>query len=100
MVGFVAPCSSIIMMVTVFSIGISPAAEQLSVMNKYVLIMSGLGTLTFVGKFLGSFMWVVIGENMTENIRQRLYEGLLKKHMGWHDEREHSAGAMTSMLAS
>jgi len=62
--------------------------------------MLALGTLTFIGKFLGSFMWVLIGENTTENIRQKLYSGILKMHMGWHDNREHSAGAMTAMLAS
>jgi len=45
-------------------------------------------------------MWVLIGENTTESIRQKLYSGILKMHMGWHDNREHSAGAMTAMLAS
>ena len=62
--------------------------------------MFGLGTWTMLGKFLGAFMWVLIGENTTENIRQKLYSAILKMHMGWHDEREHSAGTMTAMLAS
>jgi len=56
-------------MKTVFSIGITPAEKQKAAIDFCILAMFGLGTLTFVGKFLGSFMWVLIGENTTENIR-------------------------------
>ena len=36
---------------------------------------------------------------MTVNIRQDLYKNILRKEIGWHDDRDNSSGIMSAMLA-
>ena len=37
---------------------------------------------------------------MTLNVRADLYKNILRKHMGWHDNRDHSSGVLTAVLAA
>ena len=41
-----------------------------------------------------------ITETITTNVRQDLYNNIIRKDIGWHDDRGNSAGVMTSTLAS
>jgi len=41
-----------------------------------------------------------VSENITENIRKDLYTAVLRKDLGWHDDRNNSSGVMTATLAS
>ena len=42
----------------------------------------------------------MIGENITLNIREKLYGALVKKDIGWFDKRENAPGVLNSVLAS
>lgn len=67
---------------------------------KWILYMFIAGCISFVATLGGKFLFGVIAENITINVRSKLYSAILQKHMGWFDERENSAGVMVSVLAS
>lgn len=49
------------------------------------------------GKILG---FGYVGENITLNMRSNLYKAIVKKDIGWFDNRENAPGVLTSVLAS
>lgn len=54
----------------------------------------------FCGKSLTVVLFSRVGQNIVSNVRQELYENVLRKEIGWHDDRKNSAGVMTATLAS
>ena len=56
--------------------------------------------IIFISKAIGGVMLSRVSENITGQVRQDLYESILRKDIGWHDHRENSAGIMTGTLAS
>ena len=56
--------------------------------------------IIFISKAIGGIMLSRVSENITGQVRQDLYESILRKDIGWHDHRENSAGIMTGTLAS
>ena len=42
----------------------------------------------------------MIGENITINMRDKLYGAFIKKSIGWFDDRENAPGVLNSVLAS
>jgi len=61
--------------------------------------MSLAALVGFICTFVGKYLFSIVGENMSLGVRQTLYSSILKKHLGWHDSREHSAGVLTNKLA-
>lgn len=55
---------------------------------------------SFVTGFTQKFLFGIIGENITLNIREKLYGQLVKKSIGWFDLRENAPGVLNSVLAS
>jgi len=41
----------------------------------------------------------VVGENVTLKIRMVMYEKILRKQIGWFDDRDNSPGILTSAMA-
>lgn len=68
--------------------------------NRWCFWMFMLAIVAGVCTFMSKFSFVVVGENITLNVRRNLYGSLIRKHIGWHDDRTHAAGALTSVLAS
>ena len=66
----------------------------------YSYIMIGISFGSFIFTFCGKIIFGFMGENMTKNIRQKLYESFLRKHIGWFDKKDNSAGNLTSVLAT
>lgn len=56
--------------------------------------------VSFVTGFTQKFLFGIIGENITLNIRDKLYSALVKKNIGWFDNRENAPGVLNSVLAS
>ena len=54
--------------------------------NYWCGIMFGCALLAFVCVFSAKYLFGVVGENITINIRQDLYKDIMRKHMGWHDD--------------
>jgi len=55
---------------------------------------------SFITGFTQKFLFGIIGENITLNIREKLYGALIKKNIGWFDLRENAPGVLNSVLAS
>lgn len=55
------------------------------------------GCITGFSKIFG---FGLVGENVTLNMRSKLYQAITKKDMGWFDTRENAPGILTSVLAS
>jgi ATP-binding cassette subfamily B (MDR/TAP) protein 1 len=53
--------------------------------NKFILMMLIGGLLSFIFNLLAKWMFGVVGENITLNVRKQLYKSILLKHVGWHD---------------
>lgn len=51
-------------------------------------------------KGFGDTMFKKVSNNMVTNVRKDLYESILRKDIGWHDDRDNSAGILTGTLAS
>lgn len=66
--------------------------------NEWTLYILLAGIASFIGILGSKFLFGIIAENITINIRARLYEAILQKHMGWFDEKENSAGVMIAVL--
>lgn len=68
--------------------------------DKWCLWMFICCLVSLLTTFTQKFSFGVVGENITLNIRQKLYGALLRKNMGWFDARENAPGVLTSVLAS
>lgn len=68
--------------------------------DKWCLAMFICCITSFVTGFTQKFLFGVIGENITLNIREKLYGALIKKNIGWFDNRENAPGILNSVLAS
>jgi len=66
--------------------------------NTYIMI--GIAVCAFIMPFFARLIWGLLGESMTKKIRHKLYTSLLRKHIGWFDNKENSSGQLTSIIAS
>ena len=53
----------------------------------------------FICVFIYRTSFAIIASNITKNMRQRVYNSFLKKHMGWYDDRNNSPGVLTGVLS-
>ena len=67
---------------------------------KYVIAMIILSVSLFVFKTLNAIAFIFVTENIILGLRTNLYRSIMQKHMGWHDNRENSAGEMSTTLSS
>ena len=67
--------------------------------DMWCLAMFLCAILSFVTGFSQKFLFGVIGENITLSIREKLYGSLIKKQIGWFDNRENAPGVLNSVLA-
>lgn len=68
--------------------------------NNWILAIFLLSIAIFIGYLIAKKAYSTIGENITLNIRKDLYTSILKKHLGWHDNQNNSAGILSTILAS
>ena len=71
-----------------------------SEVNKYILMMFIGAFLSFSFIFVAKWMFGVVGENITLNVRKQLYTAIMLKHVGWHDNQDNAAGILSATLAS
>lgn len=60
-----------------------------------------LGSIVlFIAKGGSGIFLARVAENVIEGVRTDLYNSIVRKNIGWHDDRMNSAGVMTATLAS
>jgi ABC-type multidrug transport system fused ATPase/permease subunit len=93
--GFVWPIIGVLIMEAEFALAIplaitEPREDTMKHnVNKWVawffVAAASNGVLSFIGKFLYAY----VGENITLGLRRDFYRSLMRKHIGWHDDRDH-----------
>lgn len=56
--------------------------------TRLALLMAILGGVTFVSYMMKSYLFTVLGENVTIQVRELLYKSILEKNIGWFDEQD------------
>ena len=67
--------------------------------NYYILYVLLIGGTVWIMGYLNKYMFGVVGENVTIKIRKVLYASIMRKHIGWFDDRENAPGILTSSMA-
>ena len=65
----------------------------------YSIIMGILALGGVIGSMTQKRSFGTLGENVTEKIRQVLYTSILRKNIGWFDDRENATSVLTSAMA-
>lgn len=65
----------------------------------YSLLMGIISFTASFGSFIQKHSFGTLGENVTEKIRQSLYTSILRKHIGWFDDRDNATSVLTSAMA-
>ena len=102
--GLIAPFFGLLIVKSLFSMMLAPymtPPESVSdAVLKWVLFMFVGAIAIFFSKGLSSILFALIGDNISFNVRSRLYASILRKHIGWHDDKNNSSGVMSATLAS
>lgn len=61
--------------------------------------MVGIAVVLYIGAYSKSKCFGVMSENVTGNLRIKLYDAILEKHMGWFDDREHATSVLTTAMS-
>jgi len=67
---------------------------------RWCLWMLIISFVSLICVFTVRFSFGVVGENITEAIRNKMYTSVLKKSIGWFDLKENAAGVLTTVLAN
>ncbi|XP_078429400.1 ABC transporter B family member 20-like isoform X2 [Wolffia australiana] len=89
----------VISLVVIAYYGLSEAAEKHEV-NKWCLVISGMGFVTLLANVLQHFYFGIMGEKMTERIRRMMFSAILRNEVGWFDEEENSPDNLSIRLAN
>ncbi|WOL01952.1 hypothetical protein Cni_G10671 [Canna indica] len=68
--------------------------------NKWCLLIACMGVITVAANFLQHFYFGIMGEKMTERVRRMMFSAMLHNEVGWFDEEENSADALSMRLAN
>ena len=66
----------------------------------WVTFMVCLSIALMIFKSLSIILFAKVGHNIVQGVRKELYEAVLRKHMGWHDDRQNASGVISATLAS
>jgi len=79
---------------------IDPSLDVLEAIAPWIVFMIGLAIGLFATKAVSVMLFGKVGQNIIMGVRKELYTAALRKEIGWHDDRENSAGVITATLAS
>ena len=60
----------------------------------FLILVLGIGLSTFVQKI----MFGLGGENLTLTLRIKLFQAILRKHVGWFDNEDKAPGILTNII--
>ena len=100
LIGCVYPVFGGLMIKCIFGLlTANPPSEASNEISSYVMWLAILAGSLGITAIFRAIFFGYIGENITMNMRKDLYTSILRKHMGWHDDRRHNSGIMTSLLS-
>ena len=60
--------------------------------------MVGMAVAIMLAKALATILFARVGQNIIAGVRAELYESVLRKEIGWHDEPDNAAGVLLCCL--
>jgi len=102
---FVGSCATLFgwfIMEVMTEMNIAPVMgkEALDECAPWILTMAGCSVFLFLAKGSAGVFLAQVTENIIMNVRKDLYTVMIRKDIGWHDQRDNSAGILTATLAS
>ena len=67
--------------------------------NFFSLIMGIISIAIGISSYFKGIAFGKLGANVTERVRKVLYESILRKNIGWFDDRENGVSVLTSAMA-
>ena len=78
--------------------GTDDLEEYLHYRNLWTIGFAILVVGIAVFNFLQKYFFGIGGENLTLEIRLLFFRNLLKKHIGWFDDKDKATGVLTNMI--
>jgi ATP-binding cassette subfamily B (MDR/TAP) protein 1 len=105
--GFVQPYFCILIIDTIEALSLpllDPGNQDLlkesnDAVNKEVVEMLLLAVFSLVAQMFYRVSFGIVGENVNKLARSELYDNVLRRDVGWFDDKEHSTGVICDILA-
>ena len=100
--GLVAPLFGFLIMKNLSEIMQAQHAQEDVILAAapWIAFMVGMAVAIMLAKALATILFAKVGQNIIAGVRAELYESVLRKEIGWHDDRANSAGVITATLQS
>lgn len=85
-------------LVVPLGLGTMSKAEVLSGVSFWALILTVLGVAAWITNSALMAFWVVFGELVAKNTREKLFHDLMYKNMGWYDSQEEGVSSTLSAM--
>ncbi|XP_062617340.1 ATP-dependent translocase ABCB1-like isoform X1 [Saccostrea cucullata] len=66
----------------------------------YVLILCGIGGVSFFTFLIQGYCFGVSGESLTMRLRRLVFKAMLRQDISWFDDHKNTTGALTTRLAT
>ncbi len=83
---------------TNFGTGEISGTDLVKKVSRNAIILAGLGTASGLLHASYFMLWLVFGELQAKHVGERLFDGMLKKDMGWYDMRIDGIDTLVSRL--
>uniref|UniRef100_UPI00358F3F7A ATP-dependent translocase ABCB1-like isoform X3 n=1 Tax=Myxine glutinosa TaxID=7769 RepID=UPI00358F3F7A len=98
--GAVQPAFAIIFSHSIGAFAITDDNERKQQIMLYSLLYLALGVACFFTFFLQGFLFGHSGETLTQKLRYRGFQSMLRQDISWFDDPKNSTGALTTRLAT
>mmetsp|Transcript_42048 Transcript_42048/g.30259 ORF Transcript_42048/g.30259 Transcript_42048/m.30259 type:complete len:197 (-) Transcript_42048:1653-2243(-) len=98
--GVIQPMFGIFMTNSLFAMNETGDYHQMKVdLRTWVLAMFATAIFGAFCQGIGKYYLAHVGENISMNMRSVIYTSIMKKEIGWHDDRENAPGVLSNTLA-
>lgn len=66
----------------------------------WVVAMALISIYAGINMFFYKYSFGIVGQGLTKSIRAVTYERIIRKHIGWYDDRDNNPGNLTTLLQS
>ena len=82
------------------NLAVFTGGKALDLAGDWLIVMLCVSFALFALKGGSAVLLAHVAANVLHGVRIDLYKAMVRKEMGWHDQRDNSAGILTSTLAS
>ena len=82
------------------NLAVFTGGKALDLAGDWLIVMLCVSFALFALKGGSAVLLAHVAANVLHGVRIDLYKAMVRKEMGWHDQRDNSAGILTATLAS